>query len=130
MYYTTKKTQKKVANLGYGWAINHAKISANHGADHGVDHGVMNIYFITHNSKIFCALINGGCYKVISPYGDDMTERISPNQFLDGFGVDRNGRFIGMSFDKVPMTFAKKNLPETVYKKMSEFSRFQNSYGY
>lgn len=122
MHYTTKKSQKRVANLGYGWAINHAKISANHGE--------MNIFFITHNSKIFCALINGGCYKVISPYGDDMTERISPNQFLDGFGVDRNGRFIGMSFDKVPMTFAKKNLPETVYKKMSEFSRYQNSYGY
>jgi hypothetical protein len=122
MHYTTKKSQKRVANLGYGWAINHAKISANH--------GVLNIFFITHNSKIFCALINGGCYKVISPYGDDMTERITPNQFLDGFGVDRNGRFIGMSVDKVPMTFVKKNLPETVYKKISEFSGYQNSYGY
>lgn len=65
MYYTTKKTQKKIANLGYGWALHHAKILINK--------GVMNTYLITHNSKIILAIDNGKFYKIVSPYGSDLT---------------------------------------------------------
>jgi hypothetical protein len=122
MYYTTKKTQKKVANLGYGWGLHHAKILINK--------GVMNTYLITHNSKVILAINNGKFYKIVSPYGPDLTGKISPGQLLDMFGVDRNGQFIGVYFDKVSNSYAKDNLPETIRQKVKDYTGYLETYRY
>jgi cytochrome oxidase Cu insertion factor (SCO1/SenC/PrrC family) len=122
MYYTTKKTQKKVANLGYGWALHHAKILINK--------GVMNTYLITHNSKIILAIDNGKFYKIVSPYGSDLTGKISPGQFLDMFGVHRNGQFIGVYLDKVSNSYARDNLPETILQKIKDYTGYLETYRY
>lgn len=122
MYYTTKKTQKKIANLGYGWAMHLVKISANK--------GVLNVYLITQNSKIILALSNATWYKIFSPSGDDLTGNISPGQLIKYFGVSRNGNFIGVTFEKVPLSFAKKIIPESVFKKIVDFPSYKGSYMY
>lgn len=116
--YKSKSSLAETQSWGYGWGIAHVCTVIE-------SKGVLNFYLITHNSKVIFCVENGESYRLMSRNLEDLTAKLSVNQFINRFQIDPTGD-MNIVFRPITAASIRKTLPNTVYQKYKHFP-FQNS---
>lgn len=116
--YKSKSSLAETQSWGYGWGIAHVCTVIE-------SKGVLNFYLITHNAKVIFCVENGEAYRLMSPNLEDLTAKLSVNQFINRFRIDPTGN-MNIVFRPITTASIRQTLPNTVYQKYKHYP-FQNS---
>ena len=125
--YSTNNLLTDNRSLGYDWGIAHASIIV-------ANKGLLNFYLITHKGKVIFCVENGEPLRLISKSGEDLTAKLSVNQFINRFKINNTGDY-SIFFNPVTPASVRKLLPNAVYQKYKNFpfedsSKFNRKYSY